>query len=274
MNFNFGGWKDSRAVYSHAFRCEYRTLFGELEKVCGSYYASMLQSATGCGEMQDSRSIMRYDLPAALSSNGTDLLQDGRVIDNEARSLLRSLYPLLLAPWFDRYSARNLNGFREGWKASRIRQDRSNRKAIRALSQKDKLNAWLSSSLCLMDPEVTDFQVLSDGRYVYLFRQGASVAKASPNPYTTDNEAGKPPVDGNLLCERFTLVGTTLSQPLEARYQRSRQKQIPLNDQDTLRAKDIIDNNFYEPTHSLRFVQDLAYGRFAVLRAPTVINDS
>ncbi|KAJ4316693.1 hypothetical protein N0V84_007741 [Fusarium piperis] len=101
--------------------------------------------------------------------------------------------------------------------------DRSSRKAIRALSQKDKLNTWLSSSLCLMDPEVTDFQVLSNGRYVYLFRQGASAAKASPSPYMTDNEAGKPPVDGNLLCDRFTLVRTTLSQPLEARYQRSRQ---------------------------------------------------
>ncbi|KAH7161676.1 hypothetical protein EDB81DRAFT_944310 [Dactylonectria macrodidyma] len=151
--------------------------------------------------------------------------------------------------------------------------DRSNRKVVRSLSQVDKLNTWLSSSLCLMDPEVSDFQVLSDGRYVYLFRQGASAAVASPNPFMTDKEAGAPPVNGNLLCDRFTLVGTTLSQPLEARYQRSCQKQIPLNEKDTLRVRDINDKNFYEPTHSLRFVQDLAHGRFCVLRAPTVIND-
>lgn len=42
--------------------------------------------------------------------------------------------------------------------------DHSNRKVVRERTQKDKINAWLSSSLCLMDPEVTDFQVLSDGR--------------------------------------------------------------------------------------------------------------
>ncbi|KAM7219919.1 hypothetical protein V8F06_004774 [Rhypophila decipiens] len=151
--------------------------------------------------------------------------------------------------------------------------DHSGRKVVRIPGQTEKLNTWFSSSLCLMDPDVSNFQVLSDGRYVYLFRQGASVAKTSPNPFMTQLEAGKPPVDGNLLCDRFILVGTTLSRPLEARYQRSRQKQIPLNEQDTLRAKDINDNNFYEPTHSLRFVRDLIEGRFSVLRAPTVIND-
>ncbi|CCT73221.1 uncharacterized protein FFUJ_10097 [Fusarium fujikuroi IMI 58289] len=138
-------------------------------------------------------------------------------------------------------------------------------------AEKQKLNEWLSSSLCLMDPEVVDFQVLSDGRYVYLFRQGAVVAKESPNQYMRGGETGKPPVDGNLLCDRFVLVGSTLNRPLEARYQRSFQKQIPLNDKDTLGARD-INYFFYEPTHSLRFVQDLTNGRFAVLRAPTVIN--
>ncbi|KAF5620263.1 hypothetical protein F52700_11585 [Fusarium sp. NRRL 52700] len=132
-----------------------------------------------------------------------------------------------------------------------------------------KLNPWLSSSLCLMDPDVTDFQVLSDGRYVYLFRQGTAAAKGSPNQYMKD----KPPVDANLLCDRFVLVGSTLKQPLEARYQRTLQKQIPSNAKDTLHVRDINNNNFYEPTHSLRFVQDLTDGRFAVLRAPTVIND-
>jgi hypothetical protein len=151
--------------------------------------------------------------------------------------------------------------------------DRSGRRVVRSPEQAGKLNTWLSSSLCLMDPDVVDFQVLSDGRYVYLFRQGVSAATPLPNQYMAAGAGAKPPVDGNLLCDRFSLVGGSLNQPLEARYQRSRQKLIPLNEQDTLRVRDINDRTFYEPTHSLRFVQHLSQGRFCVLRCPTVIND-
>ncbi|KAI8316376.1 hypothetical protein K4K61_007280 [Colletotrichum sp. SAR11_59] len=151
--------------------------------------------------------------------------------------------------------------------------DRSYRKVIRSQSQKQKLDQWLSSSLCLMNQKVFDFQVLSDGRYVYVFRQSASAEAEWPNQFMSESHDGKPPVNNNLLCDRFALVGSTLSQPLETRYQRSRQKQIPLNEQDTLRVKDINDEPFYEPTHSLRFVRDLVDGRFCVLRAPTVTNN-
>ncbi|KAJ0377245.1 hypothetical protein COL26b_004434 [Colletotrichum chrysophilum] len=151
--------------------------------------------------------------------------------------------------------------------------DRSYRKVIRSQSQKQKLDQWLSSSLCLMNQKVFDFQVLSDGRYVYVFRQSALAEGEWPNQFMSESHDGKPPVNNNLLCDRFALVGSTLSQPLETRYQRSRQKQIPLNEQDTLRVKDINDEPFYEPTHSLRFVQDLVDGRFCVLRAPTVTNN-
>ncbi|KAL3295215.1 Concanavalin A-like lectin/glucanases superfamily protein [Colletotrichum asianum] len=151
--------------------------------------------------------------------------------------------------------------------------DRSYRKVIRSQSQKQKLDQWLSSSLCLMNQKVFDFQVLSDGRYVYVFRQSASAEAKWPNQFMSESHDGKPPVNNNLLCDRFALVGSTLSQPLETRYQRSRQKQIPLNEQDTLRVKDINDEPFYEPTHSLRFVRDLVDGRFCVLRAPTVTNN-
>ncbi|KAJ0367784.1 hypothetical protein COL154_003005 [Colletotrichum chrysophilum] len=130
--------------------------------------------------------------------------------------------------------------------------DRSYRKVIRSQSQKQKLDQWLSSSLCLMNQKVFDFQVLSDGRYVYVFRQSALAEGEWPNQFMSESHDGKPPVNNNLLCDRFALVGSTLSQPLETRYQRSRQKQIPLNEQDTLRVKDINDEPFYEPTHSLR----------------------
>ncbi|KAH0425359.1 hypothetical protein CcaCcLH18_11015 [Colletotrichum camelliae] len=151
--------------------------------------------------------------------------------------------------------------------------DRSYRKVNRSQSQKQKLDQWLSSSLCLMNQKFLDFQVLSDGRYIYVFRQSASAETQWPNQFMSESHDGKPPVDSNLLCDRFALVGSSLSQPLETRYQRSRQKQIPLNEQDTLRVKDINDEPFYEPTHSLRFVQDLVDGRFCVLRAPTTTNN-
>ncbi|KAF4908664.1 hypothetical protein CGCVW01_v012188 [Colletotrichum viniferum] len=151
--------------------------------------------------------------------------------------------------------------------------DPSNRKTVRSPAHGQKLDEWLSSSLCLIDQDVSDFQLLSDGHYVYLFRQSAPMENGFPNQFMTAGDAGTPPVDRNLLCDRFILVGSTLNQPLEARYQRSRQKQIPLNDQDTLSVKDINDEPFYEPTFSLRFVQDLELGRFCVLRAPTMINN-
>ncbi|KAH7124714.1 hypothetical protein EDB81DRAFT_890160 [Dactylonectria macrodidyma] len=114
MNFNFGGWKDSKAVCSqaclrqetgfssvwpcpgpHAILSQWPLpcKAGELEKVCGSYYASMLESEKGCESLRDIQSIMRYDFPAALTSNSTDFLQGGRVVDNEALALVRSLYP-------------------------------------------------------------------------------------------------------------------------------------------------------------------------------------
>ncbi|KAH9234608.1 hypothetical protein K456DRAFT_1724175 [Colletotrichum gloeosporioides 23] len=124
--------------------------------------------------------------------------------------------------------------------------DRSYRKVIRSQSQNQKLDQWLSSSLCLMNQKVFDFQVLSDGRYVYVFRQSASAEAEWPNQFMSESHDGKPPVNNNLLCDRFALVGPTLN---------------------------INDEPFYEPTHSLRFVQDLVDGRFCVLRAPTVTNN-
>lgn len=85
--------------------------------------------------------------------------------------------------------------------------DRSYQKVIRSQSQKPKLDQWLSSSLCLINQEVFDFQVLSDGRYIYVFRQSASAETTWPNQFMSESRDGKPPVDRNLLCDRFALVG-------------------------------------------------------------------
>ncbi|KAF7534354.1 hypothetical protein G7054_g6291 [Neopestalotiopsis clavispora] len=136
----------------------------------------------------------------------------------------------------------------------------------------EKLDMWRSTSLCLTDRETINFEVLSDGRYVYLFRQSAASGSMSDNAFMIQNQ-GPPPVNSNLLCDRFTLVGSTLESALEARYKRSGQKRIPLNEQDTLGVRDINDNPFHEPTYSLKFVRDLEAGRFTVLRAPTITND-
>ncbi|KAI8296803.1 hypothetical protein K4K56_000075 [Colletotrichum sp. SAR 10_98] len=497
MNFNFGGWKSSKAVYSHAsIKRLALHLFGhalglphaklnqwplswkevELKLECDSFNAELLRDAKGCDQLRDPESIMYYDVPARLVNNKAEIRQGGCFIDQEARSLVQSLYPKVLeasffqcdtsdfskesiaehffrtsctanivtgirkvdmginanfrlksevsnvdsvgytvkmgtwnetclnaaicnvlsfepadkrvqtgsARWdsltggngrwtrqtfgkafnqtpnvvvfisaFDTEERKvvridvapsdiDKNGFTVHMKtwngktqsnsfffdysildlqdgattsksqsttaaadtdkldsqcwssnakrlqfSSEVRVvgedaipvyqipavDRSYRKVIRSQSQKQKLDQWLSSSLCLMNQKVFDFQVLSDGRYIYVFRQSASAEAEWPNQFMSESHDGKPPVDNNLLCDRFALVGSTLSQPLETRYQRSRQEQIPLNEQDTLRVKDINDEPFYEPTHSLRFVQDLVDGRFCVLRAPTVTNN-
>ncbi|KAH7161674.1 hypothetical protein EDB81DRAFT_351723 [Dactylonectria macrodidyma] len=136
MNFNFGGSKDSKAVYSHAYvRRLASHLFGhalglphallseepfqckpgELEKLCGSYYAQMLGSARGCGLLRDAQSIMRYDLPGALGIDGTDFLQGGHVIDTEALALVRSLYPPVLESCCFTCNVGQLDGFQQGW---------------------------------------------------------------------------------------------------------------------------------------------------------------
>lgn len=85
----------------------------ELEKLCGVYYAAMIQSATGCQKLQDSESIMHHDLPSALRSSGADVLQGGRGIDNEAHSLLKSLYPTWPKPLCAVYGAKSISSFKD-----------------------------------------------------------------------------------------------------------------------------------------------------------------
>jgi hypothetical protein len=137
-------------------------------------------------------------------------------------------------------------------------------------------NPWLSTSLGLMDPDVMNYEVLSDGRYVYLFRQSRSKDDPFPTaPGTIDSRSKtqKPPINANLLCDRYNLVGSTLNRSLEVRYRRSRQKRLPLNEQDTLAVQDIDDAFFYEPTFSLRFIEGMTMGCFSVLQTPTMTND-
>lgn len=93
------------------------------------------------------------------------------------------------------------------------------------------------------------FQVLSDGTFVYVFRQSTE--------------------DATLLVDRFLLVDRRLESKLEVRFQRSRRKGVPQNKKDTLGARDLDGNPFLEPTQKLAFVGRLVQGRFAVVLVPT-----
>ena len=153
----------------------------------------------------------------------------------------------------------------------------------------DEIDNFLSTTARLTAD--APFQVLSDGQYIYVFRQSIAgnhsdiVYKltrlqggGSSGDTTRDNSefvlAGGnkvPLVDNTLLLDRFILQGTQLQPKMEVRYQRSRNKTQPANAKDSLGAKDMEGNPFYEPTQELDFVRQLENGRFQVLLLPTQI---
>lgn len=131
------------------------------------------------------------------------------------------------------------------------------------------------------------FQALSDGKFIYLFRQsvgaddeaavyktidgGASAFGRRPlTDYATNADGAKAPVVRNtLLVDRFVLSGPALLPKMEVRYRRSRIKARPQGAKDSLDDKDMNDQPFYEPTHELGFVRNLKEGRFSVVLLPT-----
>ncbi len=123
---------------------------------------------------------------------------------------------------------------------------------------KDKTDAFYSSTARLGAKE--PFQVLSDGKYIYIFRQ--SIGADHP-----DNESPAI-VNNTLLVDRFILSGTVLKLSREIRYQRSRHKTEPESRKDTLAAVDVEGNPFYEPTRELAFANNLSHGNFSVLLIP------
>ncbi|NJR52370.1 MAG: hypothetical protein HC780_25145 [Leptolyngbyaceae cyanobacterium CSU_1_3] len=123
------------------------------------------------------------------------------------------------------------------------------------------------------------FQVMSDGQYVYLFRQ--AIAANHPDILHKRDREGRevgdatgnliPIVNSTLLVDRFVLAGTDLVQKREVRFRRSRSRTRPQSNKDTLGATDLEDKPFYEPTQELAFVQGLSNGRFSVLLLPTQV---
>lgn len=99
------------------------------------------------------------------------------------------------------------------------------------------------------------FQVMSDGQYVYVFRQSTK---------------------GTLFMDRFVFdqVTTRLMPAWEVRYRRSRNPDVPANRRDSFGHTDMEGKQFVEPTTDLTFVQNLSGGRFAVLVLPTELQDT
>jgi hypothetical protein len=125
------------------------------------------------------------------------------------------------------------------------------------------------------------FQVLSDGQFLYVFRQAIAandpnvVFKRSGNEEVVDSQGVSVPlVDRTLLLDRFMLIGTTLQPKMEVRYQRSRNKEFPQGVKDSLSAKDMEGKPFYEPTQEITFIDHLSQGRFTVLLLPTKIPET
>lgn len=123
---------------------------------------------------------------------------------------------------------------------------------------KDKTDPFYSSTARL--GAKAPFQVLSDGKYIYVFRQSISKDDLKDkDSYIVDN---------TLLMDRFILSGSNLKPSREIRYQRSRHKTEPESRKDTLAAVDVEGNPFYEPTRELVFANHLANGNFSVLLIP------
>ncbi|MEM6264850.1 MAG: LamG-like jellyroll fold domain-containing protein, partial [Bacteroidota bacterium] len=114
------------------------------------------------------------------------------------------------------------------------------------------------------------FQALSDGKYIYLFRQ--SIPGDHPHNQLAENGdaevGGEPVVNNTLLVDRFILSGSVLKLSREIRFQRSRHKTEPESRKDTLAAADMEGNPFFEPTKELAFANGLSNGNFSVLLIP------
>ncbi len=110
------------------------------------------------------------------------------------------------------------------------------------------------------------FQALSDGQYVYIFRQAIGAGHAS---IVLKN--GVPLVNSTLLVDRFVMVGSKLTPKMEGRFQRSRSRVRPASRKDSLGAADLDGNPFFEPTQELKFIGHLTGGRFSALLLPTQV---
>jgi hypothetical protein len=162
---------------------------------------------------------------------------------------------------YDENNEKIIQGFSE--------DDKPLDKANNELSEKaieERTDSFFSSTAKLGAKE--PFQALSDGKYIYLFRQAISGSDQHNEGKEDQNNDFDPVVDSTLLVDRFILSGTVLKPGREIRYQRSRHKTRPESRKDTLSAVDVEGRPFYEPTRELAFANNLQNGNFTVLLIP------
>lgn len=151
----------------------------------------------------------------------------------------------------------------------------------------EDVDTWLSSTARLTAD--VPFQVISDNRHIYLFRQaiadehenmiyklesGEAAGDTSRDDVTfiTDDQGNNVPiVNSTLLVDRFILADGVIKPVLEVRYRRSREKTVALNNYDSLGTKDMDNVTFYEPTQELDFIGNLTGGYFTVTLLPTQV---
>lgn len=126
---------------------------------------------------------------------------------------------------------------------------------------------WFRSSTARLTANAP-IQVLSDEKYVYVFRQ-AIAADHKDNILINQTAV----VDSTLLLDRFVYVDGKLTRKMEVRYQRSRNKDLPASRKDALGYEDLEKKPFYEPTQELSFIRYLTGGQFSVVLIPTALPD-
>ncbi len=129
-----------------------------------------------------------------------------------------------------------------------------------------EIDWFLSTTARLTDN--ASIQVLSDEKYIYVFRQ--AIAANHPNNILSNGVAV---VDQTLLLDRFVYVDGNLTRKREVRYQRSRNKDLPASRKDALGYEDLEKKPFYEPTQELNFIKNLSLGQFSVVLIPTALPD-
>ena len=159
---------------------------------------------------------------------------------------------------------------------------------VSGLLNPDEIDAFLSSTARLTAD--APFHVVSDNKYVYVFRQsvgrdddravfklkssGTSGNESHPERVEDKDNTAVPVVNNTLLCDRFVLSGSHILAKQEVRYKRSGHKTRPASNKDSLGANDMSGKPFIEPTQELDFINGLSHGRFCVLRLPTQVSDS
>lgn len=130
--------------------------------------------------------------------------------------------------------------------------------------------ATVTAAAAVPAPADAAFCAVADETYLYCFRQAD---------------------DGSLILNRLRLVDATpqsasessddtppapsflLEPAWESRFQRSRNKDVPLDETDTLGSRDMDERPFFEPTINLAAIRNIVDGRFAVTLAPTTNPD-